>query len=253
MALTETEWDDVIFYFQFMAKKSTFGLPALKEPEKVLRARKKELINEWCELIVMMDEEEIEGELRNKYAVEGVSIRAALNIVNNWKQFLLSRLTTESLLKARCLQPIERSKLDAVLKVWREKATNLKLTVVPNFEDNTAAGGVEMWISYKDIQNGAIPTMFALGHEFGHQTDFSVRDEHPEVLKAIYSGWSKNDHTSWEYYADSFSMTFLGLNSGDRKKLISAVDAYMGDEADDGTHPEGRLRMNQMRIALAAL
>lgn len=248
MPLTKTQWDDAIFYCEFMSKKETFGLPGLKDPKKVPLESKKKLINDYCKMLGDEDEVDIEKTI-DTFAVQGVSIRSALGIVTNWKQVLLSKLTSQNLLKARCFQSIDKSDLEAVVATWRKKATNLKLSVVPNFVDNTAAGGVEIWISYKDIQYGAIPTMFALGHEFGHQTDFSIRDTHPQILKVLYENWKKDDHKSWEYYADTFAIIYLSLISGDRTKLMSSINDYMGDTPDDGIHPEGRQRVNQMRIS----
>jgi hypothetical protein len=249
MALTAGEWTDVIFYFEFMAPKRDFGLDALKEPDRVPLLQKKELITKFCIERMYIDEEDVEPTLREKYAVEGKSIRAALNIVRNWKQFLLSRLTRQNLQRGSAFRNCAVDELDASLVLWREKAANLKLNVVPNFIDNTQAGGVEMWISYKDIQHGAIPTLFALGHEFGHQTDFAIREIYPNVLKSLYAGWSKDDHASWEYYADSLAIIFLTINSGDPERLFTAIEGYMGDTPDDGTHPAGFLRVNQMRDA----
>lgn len=249
MALTTDEWTDVIFYFEFMAPKRGFGLDVLKEPDRVPLQQKKELITKFCTEKMYMDEDEVEPTLREKYAVEGRSIRAALNIVRNWKQFLLSRLTRQNLQRGSAFRNCAVGELDASLVLWREKAANLKLNVVPNFIDNTQAGGVEMWISYKDIQHGAIPTLFALGHEFGHQTDFAIREIYPNVLKSLYADWSKDNHTSWEYYADSFAIIFLTINSGDPERLFASTEGYMGDTPDDGTHPAGFLRVNQMREA----
>jgi len=248
MANSDTEWTDAIFYCTFMAAKQSFGMPAMKAPNTNSLQRNKELITGYCTNILLNDKDEIEDSVR-KFATDGADIRAALGVCANWKSVLLSKLSTATLLEARSMQAIGREKLEQVLPLWREKATGLQLTVLPNFTDNTSAGGVEMWISYKDIQNGAIATMFALGHEFGHQTDFALRDTHPEVLKALFKDWSKNDHASWEFYADTFSITYLTLISGDRAKLMDRIETFMENEADDGVHPEGRQRVNAMRAA----
>ena len=250
MSLTRIEWDDAIFYCEFMAQSEKFEMDGLKNPEKVPFEIKKRVINEYCRTkLYLEDEEDIEDTIRTRFAAGGVSIHAALGVTANWKQVLLSKLTSENLMKARCFQAIGKSALAKVLTPWREKAINLKLNVVPNFKTNTMAGGVEMWISYKDIQFGPIPTMFALGHEFGHQTDFAIRETHPQVLKTIYADWGEHDHPSWEFYADTFAIVYLSSISGNRAKLMDAIDSYLADTPDDGVHPEGRLRVNQMRKA----
>lgn len=253
MALTEIEWTDAIFYCEFMAKKKTFAMPQLQDPDKVPLQEKKKIICEYCEMLGDEGEAEIEKTIRTQFAAKGVQIRAALGVVSNWKAVLMSKLTSQTLLGARCFQGIGQTELEKILPAWRVKATGLKLNVMPNFDDNTTAGGVEMWISWKDIQYGAIPTMFALGHEFGHQTDFALRDTHPGLLQKIYPGWSMQDHTSWEYYADTFSIIYLSLISGDRAKLMDAIDEYMKDEPSDGVHPAGKDRVSNMRKVQQAL